>query len=109
MNTQALNPELVTSIESILGIQDAAGNDNPLDILGDEFSPVPMLNALFPDETSLGQISAVQARLSAQEEALQAEITSLQEELIRDQDPTRMQIIQEMIFVRAAWPNVSHT
>ena len=42
----------------------------------------------------------MQTRLAQQERDLQAEIDVLREELRRDQDPSRMQLIQEMISVR---------
>jgi hypothetical protein len=63
-----------------------------------------MLN-FFP-EASLGHIDAVQAQLAQNELELRREIDSLQEELKRDQDPSRMQLIQEMIsvsFIRQDW------
>lgn len=50
-------------------------------------------------EASLNQLEAVQARLSQNERDLQGEIDVLKEELRRDQDPSRMQMIQEMISV----------
>nr|VWO97163.1 Chloride channel protein [Ganoderma boninense] len=48
-------------------------------------------------EAALGQLEAVQARLAQNERDLQAEIDTLREELRKDQDPSRMQLIQEMI------------
>ena len=51
-------------------------------------------------EESLGQLEAVQTRLAQNERDLQQEIVSLQQELRREQDPSRMQLIQEMISVR---------
>ena len=50
-------------------------------------------------EESLGQIEAVQARLAQDEIELRREIDALRAELKRDQDPTRMQLIQETISV----------
>jgi hypothetical protein len=50
-------------------------------------------------EISLGQLETIQARLSQNERDLQCEIDALREELRRDQDPNRMQMIQEMISV----------
>jgi hypothetical protein len=50
-------------------------------------------------EASLSQLETVQARLSQNERDLQCEIDALREELRRDQDPNRMQMIQEMISV----------
>ena len=46
-------------------------------------------------------MEAVQEKLVQQERELQAEIELLREELRKDQDPSRMQLIQEMISVRA--------
>ena len=50
-------------------------------------------------EAALGQLEAVQARLAQNELELQEQIEELQRELRRDQDPNRMQLIQEMISV----------
>ena len=50
-------------------------------------------------ESALGQLEAVQARLAQNEQDLQAELDALREELRKDQDPSRMQLIQEMISV----------
>lgn len=52
-----------------------------------------------PLEASLEHIDAVQARLVRDELVLQREIELLQEDLKRDQDPGKMQLIQEMISV----------
>ena len=56
-------------------------------------------------EESLGQLDVVQAQLAKDEQDLQNEIAQLQEELRLQQDPGRMQLIQEMISVclREAW------
>lgn len=48
-------------------------------------------------EESLGQIAVVQAELSKNESELHKEILELQDELNRNKDPNRMQLIQEMI------------
>ena len=50
-------------------------------------------------EAALGQLEAVQAKLAQNERELQAEIDALREELSKDQDPSRMQLLQEMISV----------
>ena len=50
-------------------------------------------------EASLGQLDAVQARLAESERSLQHEIDFLQRELSKEQDSSRMQLIQEMISV----------
>lgn len=47
----------------------------------------------------MARLDAVQAKLVQDERELQAEIDALQEALTRDQDPGRMQLIQEMISV----------
>lgn len=115
MNDDELPHEVVVSIQRVLDL-DPNRQDDPLDILSSDFSPVDILNGFFPDgtclsgghahvlshraEASLGHIDAVQARLAQNELDLQSEINSLQEELKRDQDPGRMQLIQEMISVR---------
>ncbi|EIW83097.1 hypothetical protein CONPUDRAFT_121483 [Coniophora puteana RWD-64-598 SS2] len=88
--------ELVLAIQRILDLNTDAQSD-PLDVLSDDFRPVDVINQLFPDDASLGQLEAVQARLAHDAENLQKEVDVLQEELKRDQDPSRMQQIQEMI------------
>jgi hypothetical protein len=50
-------------------------------------------------EASLSQLETVQAKLSQNERDLQDEIDALKKELRHDQDPNRMQMIQEMISV----------
>ncbi|OJT15430.1 Vacuolar protein sorting-associated protein 53 -like protein [Trametes pubescens] len=91
-----LPPELILSIERILDLHAQADTD-PLDRLTNDFNSISVLNDYFPNEAALGQLEAVQARLAENERALQSEIDSLREELRRDQDPSRMQLIQEMI------------
>ncbi|KDQ55816.1 hypothetical protein JAAARDRAFT_208588 [Jaapia argillacea MUCL 33604] len=65
--------------------------------VSEDFDVVQILNAYFPDEASLSRIEAVQAQLARDELALQDEIEELQVMLRKDQDPARMQLIQEMI------------
>ncbi|KAG8214105.1 Vps53-like protein [Butyriboletus roseoflavus] len=91
-----LPQELVLAIQRVLELNPGQ-NDDPLDDLSNNFNPVDVLNQLFPDEASLARLDAVQAKLAQDERELQAEIDSLQEALQRDQDPGRMQLIQEMI------------
>ena len=50
-------------------------------------------------EASLSKLEVVQTQLAENERELQHEITALQEDLRKEQDPTRMQAIQEMISV----------
>jgi hypothetical protein len=107
--------ELVLAIQRVLEL-DPEQNDDFLDDLSNNFNPVDVLNQLFPEglsfcspcahlvtclvtEASLSQLEVVQAKLAENERELQAEIDALQEELRQDQDPTRMQLIQEMISV----------
>ncbi|EIN11438.1 hypothetical protein PUNSTDRAFT_118834 [Punctularia strigosozonata HHB-11173 SS5] len=91
--------ELVVSIHRILdGPEDTTRSSDPLDALSSaELNPVDVLNEYFPDEASLAQLGAVQARLQQQEEDVLREIDELMVELRRGQDPNRMQLIQEMI------------
>ncbi|KAI9067270.1 hypothetical protein FKP32DRAFT_1673066 [Trametes sanguinea] len=91
-----LPPELILSIERILDLH-AQGEADPLDKLTNDFNPIGVLNNYFPDEAALGQLEAVQAKLAESEKALQNEIDTLRKELRKDQDPSRMQLIQEMI------------
>ena len=51
-------------------------------------------------EASLGELEAVQQRLVENEREMKAQIDELTEELKANQDPNRMQLIQEMISVR---------
>ncbi|RDB16847.1 Vacuolar protein sorting-associated protein 53 [Hypsizygus marmoreus] len=96
MYTDELPHEVILAIQRVLEVK--AGEDNdPLDALSTTFNPVDVLNDLFPDEASLAHIDTVNARLSETQLILQKEIESLQVELKRNQDPERMQLIQEMI------------
>ena len=52
-------------------------------------------------EASLGELEAVQQRLADNERQMKAQIDELTEELKANQDPNRMQAIQEMISVRS--------
>ncbi|OSX65954.1 hypothetical protein POSPLADRAFT_1177410 [Postia placenta MAD-698-R-SB12] len=96
MQGDDLSSDLVISIERILDIRHGRDTD-PLDILTNDFNAVGALNAQFPDESSLERLDAVQTRMIETERQLQAEIDALKEELRREQDPSRMQLIQEMI------------
>ncbi|KAF9073619.1 Vps53-like protein [Rhodocollybia butyracea] len=60
-------------------------------------SAIDALNSLFPNEASLAYTEAVQARLVENQKEIQEEIDALQDQLHRNQDPDRMQLIQEMI------------
>ncbi|KAI6040208.1 Vps53-like protein [Pisolithus marmoratus] len=91
-----LPQELIQSIHQVLQLN-LDGVDNPLDELSNEFNPVDVLNQLFLDETSLTQLETVQERLAEDERLLQQEIDTLEDELRHDQDPSRIQLIQEMI------------
>ncbi|KAI0066196.1 hypothetical protein BV25DRAFT_1988653 [Artomyces pyxidatus] len=88
--------ELIVSIQRVLDLHPGPDAD-PLDQLSDEFNPIDALNTYFPDEASLGHLDAVQTQLAADELSLLHEIDALQDELKLQQDPGKMQIIQEMI------------
>ncbi|KAJ7077323.1 Vps53-like protein [Mycena belliarum] len=88
--------EVQIAIERVLQLQSGADAD-PLDTLSNDFNAVDILNDFFPDEASLAHIASVQARLVETQHELQREIVALQAELKQNQDPTRMQLIQEMI------------
>lgn len=55
-------------------------------------------------ESSLERLEIIQLQLREEEAALQKELSVLMDELQRDQDPERMQIIQELISVSFSWP-----
>ncbi|KAF9467425.1 Vps53-like protein [Collybia nuda] len=96
MASDELPHELVLAIQRVLQINNEEGLDF-LDALSTNFNPVDVLNELFPNEASLAHIEAVNARLVETQNVLQKEIDSLQAELARNQDPEKMQLIQEMI------------
>ena len=50
-------------------------------------------------EAALGRLDDVQTRLNGQEQDILNEIKELEIELRKEQDPSRMQLIQEMISV----------
>ncbi|KAF7315688.1 hypothetical protein MIND_00084400 [Mycena indigotica] len=91
-----LPPEVVVAIERVLELKTGPDAD-PLDVLSHDFSCIEILNGYFPDEASLAHISSVQATLIESQHELEREIQALQEELKQNQDPARMQLIQEMI------------
>ncbi|GJE92731.1 vacuolar protein sorting-associated protein 53 -like protein [Phanerochaete sordida] len=92
----ALPHELIVSIQRVLDLHPGADAD-PLDDLSDGFSPIGVLNEFFPTEASLSKLETVQTQLVQTEQELQHEISLLQEDLRKEQDPNRMQAIQEMI------------
>ncbi|KAF7306010.1 hypothetical protein HMN09_00755500 [Mycena chlorophos] len=96
MHYDELPQEVVVAIQRVLELKTGPEAD-PLDDLSKDFDCVGILNGYFPDEASLADISAVQAKLSETQNELQREIDALQEELKNNQDPARMQLIQEMI------------
>ncbi|PFH49037.1 hypothetical protein AMATHDRAFT_64066 [Amanita thiersii Skay4041] len=88
--------EVILAMQRILEIKQDEISD-PLDDLTNDFSPVRVLNGLFPDESSLAHIEDVNAKLNETQNKLHAEIDALRDELRTNQDPERMQLIQEMI------------
>ncbi|KAG8970352.1 Vacuolar protein sorting-associated protein 53 [Tulasnella sp. 419] len=93
MSASALSPEVVSSIQRILTVEEPKES---IEVLSD-FTPIDTLNSLFPDEESLSQLEEVQKNLVEEQEKIQAEINALRKELQKDQDPGRMQLIQELI------------
>ncbi|KAA1472828.1 hypothetical protein DENSPDRAFT_865843 [Dentipellis sp. KUC8613] len=94
--TEELPHELIVSIQRVLELHPGPELD-PLDSLSGDFNSVEVLNGYFPDEASLGQLDDVQAQIAQDERDLQDELNALHEELRQQQDPNKMQIIQEMI------------
>ncbi|KAH7913280.1 Vps53-like protein [Hygrophoropsis aurantiaca] len=94
---EELPHEVIVAIQRVLELKTEQQSEDPLDVLSNNFNPEDVLNRLFPDEASLSQLETVQASLARNQHDLQQEIDSLKAELRRDQDPTRMQLIQEMI------------
>ncbi|ELU36072.1 hypothetical protein AG1IA_09898 [Rhizoctonia solani AG-1 IA] len=72
---------------------------NSVDAL-EGFDAIASLNELFPDEASLVRASEIQEKLHDDVTQIQTEIDSLRAELRKDQEPARMQLIQELIAVR---------
>ncbi|KAI0075132.1 hypothetical protein K474DRAFT_1691959 [Panus rudis PR-1116 ss-1] len=96
VSQDVLPHELVLSIQRVLEIQ--GGDDaDPFDRFLHEFDSIQIINSYFPDEAALGQLEAVQIRLNDNERLIQHQVNELQEELRRNQDPSRMQLLQEMI------------
>ncbi|KAF9268827.1 hypothetical protein L218DRAFT_917932 [Marasmius fiardii PR-910] len=85
--------ELVLSIQRVLETQ----SSDPFEPFSNEFNPAEVLNNFFPDETSLALTENVKEKLLQTKQDLQHELESLRQELKRNQDPDRMQLIQEMI------------
>ncbi|GAB1521607.1 Vacuolar protein sorting-associated protein 53 [Rhizoctonia solani] len=69
---------------------------NSVDAL-EGFDAIASLNELFPDEASLVRASEIQEKLHDDVTQIQTEIDSLRAELRKDQEPARMQLIQELI------------
>ncbi|KZV93409.1 hypothetical protein EXIGLDRAFT_612935 [Exidia glandulosa HHB12029] len=92
MSAHEIPYELAQDILRVLDVQ----HEDDIERLA-SFSPLASLNALFPDQAALAELDAVQGRLREDQRALQTQIDELQNELRRDQDPDRMQLIQEMI------------
>lgn len=69
------------------------------------YNPSPLFQTI---EASLDRLESIQAHLREEEAALQRELDILLAELQQDQDPERMQIIQELISVRPLFLPPSH-
>ncbi|GLB36971.1 putative vps53-like, N-terminal [Lyophyllum shimeji] len=99
MHNDELPHEVILAIQRVLEVRGDDAEADPFDPLtfSTPFSPISILNDLFPNEDSLAHIDTVSARLAETQRELHAEIDALQGELRRSQDPERMQLIQEMI------------
>jgi len=121
MQRNELPHDIVLDIQRILDLKNP---EDPLDELGD-FDSIETINSLFPNgmqrttqfldyahgylsEEALGQLAVVQDNLKQQQRELQAEILSLQHELQKNQDPGRMQLIQELISVSTPIISINH-
>ncbi|TRM70028.1 Vps53-like protein [Schizophyllum amplum] len=91
-----LPPELLLSIQRVLELKDDP-DVTAADALGSNFAPVDALNNFFPDEASLANLDAVRKSLADDRAALEEEIAGLRDDLKREQDPSKMQLLQEMI------------
>ncbi|KIO30677.1 hypothetical protein M407DRAFT_14266 [Tulasnella calospora MUT 4182] len=94
MQRQELPQDVVSGLQRILLLDPSPAD--PLDTLT-SFSPVDSLNVLFPNEESLARLDTVRTQLATQQKEIQDEIDALRLELRRDQDPNRLQTIQELI------------
>ncbi|KAJ1304244.1 hypothetical protein OPQ81_005407 [Rhizoctonia solani] len=83
---------IVLDIQNILDLAPT----NSVDAL-EGFDAVASLNELFPDEASLARASEIQEKLHHDVLQIQTEIDALRAELRKDQEPARMQLIQELI------------
>ncbi|KAG9000397.1 Vacuolar protein sorting-associated protein 53 [Tulasnella sp. JGI-2019a] len=93
MPAKELSVEIVADIQRILKLDSGTTG---LDALNG-FDPVETLNSLFPNEEALGNLAEVQVDLARQQAELQEMISMYRAELQRDQDPGRMQLVQELI------------
>ncbi|KAL1748737.1 Vps53-like protein [Schizophyllum fasciatum] len=96
--TLELPPELLVSIQRVLELQqDTDADADAIDSLNSEFSPVDALNKFFPNEASLANLDSVRKSLADDRATLEREIAGLRDDLKREQDPSKMQLLQEMI------------
>ncbi|KAJ3772997.1 Vps53-like protein [Lentinula raphanica] len=91
MQNDELPAEVLIAVQRVLEQQSAPSS------AGTSLKTIDALNSLFPDEASLAHTEAVQARLVESQREIQREIDLLREQLKRNQDSDRMQVIQEMI------------
>ncbi|KAJ7594544.1 Vps53-like protein [Mycena floridula] len=82
MSSEELPTELLVAIDHVLA------SDTPL---------IDTLNSFFPNEASLAHTETVQRRLQDTQREIQREIDALQLQLRQNQDPNRMQLIQDLI------------
>ncbi|KIK69081.1 hypothetical protein GYMLUDRAFT_214055 [Collybiopsis luxurians FD-317 M1] len=91
MQNDELPPEILVAVQRVFEQHSTSSSE------GTKASSVDALNSLFPNEASLAHTGAVQAWLAENQREIQKEIDALREQLKRNQDPDRMQLIQEMI------------
>ncbi|KAJ9106321.1 hypothetical protein QFC21_001467 [Naganishia friedmannii] len=61
------------------------------------YDAMDKLRQLIPDRDALGSITQIQSSLNEEVLAIKREIATLKQELTRDQDPERMQLVQSLI------------
>ncbi|KAI5449919.1 Vacuolar protein sorting-associated protein 53 [Naganishia albida] len=73
------------------------GIDSVQDVRSDVQDTMEKLRQLIPDRESLPLIPQKQSALHEEIAAIKTEIAALKQELLRDQDPERMQLVQSLI------------
>ncbi|KAJ9124236.1 hypothetical protein QFC22_001035 [Naganishia vaughanmartiniae] len=79
------------------GQSDHAGLSSDKESQVEAYDAMDKLRQLIPDRDALGSISQAQSSLEEEVLAIKHEIAILKQELTRDQDPERMQLVQSLI------------